>query len=154
MKAFLIIGLLVLFVSFGSGCGALKVASKGVAKTAKVTASTISKGAKVLTYPFSALRKRGTITGVASWYGDKYHGRLTANGETYNQFKLTAAHRTLPFNTLLKVTNLKNGKSVLVRVNDRGPFIRGRILDLSYAAAREIDMVEDGIQKVNIKIMQ
>ena len=84
---------------------------------------------------------RTTETGIASWYGYPYHGRRAANGEIYDMEKLTAAHRTLPFGTWVRVTNLTNSKTVDVRITDRGPFIDGRIIDLSKAAAREIDQV-------------
>lgn len=91
--------------------------------------------------------------GIASWYGRKYHRRRTASGERYDMFALTAAHRTLPFGTVLKVTNLENGRTVNVRVNDRGPFVKGRIIDLSLAAARKIDMETAGIVRVRIEII-
>ena len=91
--------------------------------------------------------------GVASWYGDPYHGRRTSNGEIYNKYALTAAHRTLPFDTEVKVNNLENGKSVKVRINDRGPFVKDRIIDLSYAAAQEIDMVGPGSAKVRLDVL-
>ena len=96
----------------------------------------------------------GTITpnrGVASWYGPKFHGRKTANGEVYNMYDLTAAHRTLPFGTLVQVTNVSNGLQVQVRINDRGPFIKNRIIDLSYTAARKIDMIGSGTAPVQLK---
>ena len=99
------------------------------------------------------IQTSGTLTGTASWYGGSFHGRMTANGETYNMYELTAAHKTLPFGTLLRVTNLSNQKKMFVRVNDRGPFIPGRILDLSYGAARELGMVESGIKRVKIEIL-
>lgn len=89
--------------------------------------------------------------GVASWYGVPFHGRRTSNGEVYDMNLLTAAHRTLPFNTVVRVTNLANGRKVDVRVNDRGPFVEGRILDLSLGAAREIDMVASGIARVRLE---
>ena len=92
-------------------------------------------------------------TGLASWYGRKFHGRLTANQETYNMYKLTAAHKSLPLPAYIKVFNHNNGKSVTVRVNDRGPFVKGRIVDLSYAAAKEIDMVEAGLAPVTIEVI-
>ncbi|MBI5281774.1 MAG: septal ring lytic transglycosylase RlpA family protein [Candidatus Solibacter usitatus] len=92
-------------------------------------------------------------TGVASWYGDPYHGRSTANGETYDMELLTAAHRTLPFGAVLRVTCLSNRKSVTVRVNDRGPFVDGRIIDLSRAAAREIDLIRPGTAKVRLDLL-
>ena len=90
--------------------------------------------------------------GVASWYGGKFHGRLTANGEVFNTHELTAAHKQLPFNSLVTVTNLANGRSVQVRINDRGPFVDGRIIDLSYAAAVELDMIKTGTAPVQLKV--
>jgi rare lipoprotein A len=92
-----------------------------------------------------------TETGLASWYGSRHHGKRTASGEIFNQDKFTAAHRTLPWDTRVKVTNLANGKSVEVRINDRGPFSKGRIIDLSRAAARSLGMVEQGITTVRIE---
>jgi rare lipoprotein A len=92
-------------------------------------------------------------TGIASWYGYPYHGRRTASGEIYDMEKLTAAHRTLPFGTWVEVTNLDNHKRVRVRITDRGPFVEGRIIDLSLAAAREIDMVRAGIVKVRVQVV-
>ncbi len=92
-----------------------------------------------------------TRKGLASYYADSYEGKTTANGEVYRQGKITAAHKTLPFGTKVEVTNLSNNKSVVVRINDRGPFIRGRIIDLTKAAAREIDMVGAGVAKVKIR---
>lgn len=94
-----------------------------------------------------------TIKGVASWYGPGFHGRRTANGEVYDQNLMTAAHRHLPFGALVKVTNLENGREVLVRINDRGPFIAGREIDLSYRAAQALDMVEDGVVPVRIDLI-
>jgi rare lipoprotein A len=94
-----------------------------------------------------------TETGIASWYGVPYNGRRSANGEVYDMEKLTAAHRSLPFDTWVEVTNLANRKSVDVRITDRGPFVKGRIIDLSLAAAREIDMVAAGTVRVRIKVI-
>src|SRR6266851_5282505 len=91
-----------------------------------------------------------TETGIASWYGVPYHGRRAANGEIYDMEGFTAAHRTLPFDTWVRVKNLSNAKTVDVRIQDRGPFIDGRIIDLSRASAREIDMIGPGITKVNL----
>jgi len=90
---------------------------------------------------------------VDSWYGVPYHGRRAANGEIYDMYKLTAAHRTLPFETVVRVTNLKNGKHVDVRITDRGPFVEGRIIDLSLGAARELDMVGAGIAPVRLVLV-
>ncbi|HUP58925.1 MAG TPA: septal ring lytic transglycosylase RlpA family protein [Thermoanaerobaculia bacterium] len=92
--------------------------------------------------------------GLASWYGQEFAGRTTANGEIFDPEILTAAHRTLPFGTLVRVTNVRSGGSVVVRINDRGPFIESRIIDLSYAAAKEIDMVEIGITPVRIEVVR
>jgi len=92
--------------------------------------------------------------GTSSYYGKKFHKRPTANGEIFNMYKLTAAHRVLPLGTIVRVTNLTNGRWVKVKVNDRGPFIEGRILDLSFAAALELEMVEAGTAKVMIEILE
>jgi rare lipoprotein A len=92
-------------------------------------------------------------TGVASWYGNKFHGRKTASGERYNQNKMTAAHKTLPFGTRVRVKNLDNGKNVVVTINDRGPFKKGRVIDVSRAAAKKLGMINSGIAKVNIKVV-
>jgi rare lipoprotein A len=89
--------------------------------------------------------------GTASYYADQFHGRKTANGEKFNMHELTAAHRFLPFGTRVKVTNLNNGKDVIVRINDRGPYVKGRIIDLSIGAAREIGIVKSGIVKVKLE---
>lgn len=88
--------------------------------------------------------------GIASWYGGKFQGRTTANGEIFDTNKFTAAHKSLPFGTMVKVTNLENGRTTIVRINDRGPFIPGRIIDLSRAAAMEIGMTGRGIARVRI----
>lgn len=121
--------LALLLVIFVAGCGGKKV------KTAKPP------------------RIGSTETGVASWYGPPYHGRRAANGEVYDMEKLTAAHRTLPFNTWVRVRNLLNERTVDVRIQDRGPFIGGRIIDLSKAAAREIEMLGPGVTKVRLTII-
>jgi rare lipoprotein A len=94
-----------------------------------------------------------TEEGIASWYGVPYHGRKAANGEIYDMYKLTAAHRTLPFDTIVRVTNEKNGKQVDVRITDRGPFVEGRIIDLSLGAARMLDMVGMGIAPVRLTLV-
>ncbi|HDP94235.1 MAG TPA: septal ring lytic transglycosylase RlpA family protein [Candidatus Aminicenantes bacterium] len=92
-----------------------------------------------------------TMEGTASWYGEKFHGRRTANGEIYDMHLLTAAHKTLPFHTLVRVTRLDSGRTVMVRINDRGPFVAGRIVDLSFAAARRLGMTEDGTAVVRLE---
>lgn len=92
-------------------------------------------------------------TGVASWYGPNFHGKTTSNKEIYDMHDLTAAHKSLPFGTYVVVTNLNNGKSVTVRINDRGPFVKDRIIDLSYAAAKAVDMVGTGTAPVRLEIL-
>jgi rare lipoprotein A len=92
-----------------------------------------------------------TETGKASYYADKFQGRKTANGETFKQSKKTAAHKTLPFGTMVKVKNLANGRSVKVRINDRGPFVKGRTIDLSKRAAKKINLVNAGVADVEIR---
>ena len=92
--------------------------------------------------------------GQASYYGKQFHGRTTANGEKYNMYALTAAHKTIPFNSLIKVTDKATGKQVIVRVNDRGPFVKGRVLDLSLGAAREIDMIKKGVADIEIEVIR
>lgn len=92
--------------------------------------------------------------GISSWYGKKFHGRKTSNGETYNMYAMTAAHKTLPIPSYLQVTNLDNGKSVVVRVNDRGPFHDNRIIDLSYAAASKLGFAQNGTGKVELRAIE
>ena len=92
--------------------------------------------------------------GYASWYGPDFHGRLTASGEIYDQFKMTAAHRLLPLGSVVRVTNAMNGRQVVVVINDRGPFVRGRLIDLSYAAAEQLGAVEQGTLPVLIEVVQ
>src|SRR5262245_7572261 len=95
-----------------------------------------------------------TETGVASWYGHPYHGRQAANGEIYDMEQLTAAHRTLPFDTWVRVENLSNRKTIDVRITDRGPFVGGRIIDLSHAAARAIDLIGPGTARVRVEVVR
>lgn len=90
-------------------------------------------------------------TGTASFYGSRHHGKRTASGEPFDQHGLTAAHRTLPFGTRVQVTNLKNDRSVIVRINDRGPHTRGRLIDLSKAAAQQLDMIRSGTARVRVQ---
>jgi rare lipoprotein A len=92
--------------------------------------------------------------GQASWYGGHFHGRETASGETYDKEAMTAAHPRLPFGTIVKVTNEKNGWSCNVRINDRGPFAKGRIIDVSEAAARQLGMIGDGVAPVSVRVVK
>jgi rare lipoprotein A len=93
-------------------------------------------------------------TGIASWYGGPYHNRRGSNGEVYNMHAMTAAHRTLPLGSIVRVTNVKTGRSTLVRITDRGPFVEGRVLDLSQAAAKRIDLLQAGVAMVRIEVMR
>jgi rare lipoprotein A len=99
---------------------------------------------------FAGVGEAKTLTGMASYYKS---GKLTANGERYNPHGLTAAHKTLPFGTKVRVTNLKTGRSVVVRINDRGPFIRGRIIDLSLGAARAVGLHKSGVARVKVAVL-
>jgi len=92
--------------------------------------------------------------GIASWYGPGFHGNLTANGETYDMYGVSAAHKTLPFGTIVRVIELDTRRSMVVRINDRGPFVEGRIIDLSKGAAEELGIVDKGITKVGLRIIR
>jgi rare lipoprotein A len=100
---------------------------------------------------FSAFLSEEPQTGYASYYGKKFHGRRTASGEKYHREKYTAAHRTYPFGTIVRVTHLQNNREVLVKINDRGPHVRGRIIDVSYIAAQELDILAAGHARVKIE---
>ncbi len=91
--------------------------------------------------------------GIASWYGDDFHGWVTANGEIYDMYALTGAHRTLPLGTMVRVTNVVNGRQVTIRTNDRGPYVKGRVLDLSYRAAQELNMIREGVSAVYLEVV-
>ena len=95
-----------------------------------------------------------TEEGIASWYGHPYHGRVAANGEVYDMEKMTAAHRTLPFNTWVRVYDLDNNRTTEVRITDRGPFVGGRIIDLSHAAARELELIGPGVARVRVEVIR
>jgi len=97
--------------------------------------------------------KKNIETGKGSWYGKKFQGRLTASGEPFNMYDLTAAHKTLPFNTMVEVTNLRNNRKVIVRINDRGPYAKGRIIDLSYLAAKKLGYANKGVAKLKLRVL-
>ena len=97
---------------------------------------------------------RNEMEGIASWYGSDFHGKLTSSGEIYNMYDMTAAHKTLPLGTVVKVNNLENGKSVEVRINDRGPYVRGRIIDLSKAAEQSLGIGGNGTARVHLDIVK
>lgn len=102
---------------------------------------------------FCAFSQTETASGTASYYSNEFQGRKTASGEKYDKNKFTAAHRTYPFGTKLKVTNITNGKSVVVTVNDRGPYSKQRLIDLSYAAAKQLDIIRQGVAQVHIEVV-
>jgi hypothetical protein len=115
--------------------------------------SDLRRGGTSTDYPASKMKRSATRYGIASWYGGKFHGRLTSNGETYNMYAHTAAHRTMPFGTVVRVTNMRNGRATIVRINDRGPFVAGREIDLSYRAAGDLGMIQAGIERVRIETL-
>jgi len=108
---------------------------------------------EIISIPANA-QPLSTEMGKASWYGAPYHNRMGSNGKVYNMHAMTAAHRTLPLGSIVRVTNVKTGHSVLLRITDRGPFVEGRILDLSYAAAKRLDVWQPGIADVKVEVMQ
>ena len=99
-------------------------------------------------------RQGQVLMGISSFYGPDFHGKLTANGEVYDMYGRTAAHKTLPLNTIIRVTNLANGTAIIVRVNDRGPYVAGRMLDLSYGAAKKLGFVSQGTTRVKVVIIE
>ena len=99
-------------------------------------------------------KHRKTMKGVSSFYAEDFHGKLTANGEIYDMYGLTAAHKTLPLNTIVRVTNTSNNKSLILRINDRGPYVKGRILDCSYGAAKKLGFVNDGTTDVKVEVIE
>ena len=100
------------------------------------------------------VKHRKVMTGISSFYAEDFHGKLTANGEVYDMYGVTAAHKTLPLNTICRVTNLSNDKSLILRINDRGPYIKGRILDCSYGAAKKLDFINQGTTNVKIEVIE
>ena len=100
------------------------------------------------------VKHKKRMVGISSFYAEDFHGKLTANGEIYDMYGLTAAHKTLPLNTVARVTNLENGKSLILRINDRGPYIVGRMLDCSYGAAKKLDFIKQGKTKVQVDIIE
>ena len=120
--------------------------------TGQTHLSTKSKASK--TSKNKNVKHRKIMNGVSSFYAEDFHGKLTANGEVYDMYGLTAAHKTLPLNTVCRVTNLANNKSLILRINDRGPYVQGRILDCSYGAAKKLDFINQGTTNVKIEVME
>ena len=102
----------------------------------------------------STAKSKKILTGISSYYGEDFHGKLTANGEVFDMYGLTAAHKTLPLNTIVRVTNLENKKSLILRINDRGPYVKGRMLDCSYGAALKLGFIGNGTTKVKVEVIE
>ena len=123
----------------------------------KTAGNSINKKKSILLRSSRKINKnkyKSELSGSTSWYGPNFHGKLTANGEVYDMYGITAAHKSLPLNTIARVTNLDNGKSIILRINDRGPYIDNRILDCSFGAAKKLGFVGDGTAPVKIEIME
>lgn len=141
------------------GCGEKKRVATRVPPPPSISTGSTSSRATATEPPAEVDVYAGRVplfveTGMASWYGPPYHNRKAATGEIYDMHQLTAAHKTLPLNSIVRVTNVANGKSVIVRINDRGPFIGTRIIDLSYAAAHEIETWRAGVAKVRVEVLE
>lgn len=154
----LFLALLFLGVLLASGCASVRSYERGNEGPSPPSGSESRPRSKPYTirgttyYPYETA-DGFSQTGMASWYGPSFHGKKTANGERFNTNALTAAHKELPFNTMVKVTNLANGRSTTVRINDRGPFAKNRIIDLSKKAAQEIGMIQSGTARVRIEAL-
>ena len=148
-----LINLFLVTLIFTIGCSSspryVKGSSPKYSKPNKASKSTPSKrGAK------TNKKHRKIMKGVSSFYAEDFHGKLTANGEVYDMYGVTAAHKTLPLNTVCRVTNLSNDRSLILRINDRGPYIKGRILDCSYGAAKKLDFIRQGTTEVKIEVIE
>ena len=128
-----------------------KKTSKTAPKKKKVKSKAIFIDPKTVN---TNVKHKKRMVGISSFYAEDFHGKLTANGEIYDMYGLTAAHKTLPLNTVARVTNLENGKSLILRINDRGPYVGKRILDCSYGAAYKLDFVKEGTAKVKIEVIE
>ena len=134
----------------------------GCSSSPRYTKGTVSKSTKIKKKVKSSssssksnnVKHRKVMTGISSFYAEDFHGKLTANGEVYDMYGVTAAHKTLPLNTICRVTNLANDKSLILRINDRGPYIKGRILDCSYGAAKKLDFIQQGTTNVKIQVIE
>lgn len=148
LKPFLII----IFLMLGTACAAPRGPDLGLYSKLPATQRPYNLN-NIWYYPIPTAE--GYIEeGIASWYGKKFHGRLTSNGEIFDMYKISAAHKTLPINTTVKVTNLRNNKTLLTRINDRGPFVAGRIIDLSFKAAEMLAIVNAGTAEVRIEAVR
>ncbi len=137
-------GILICLIMVGMACS----------NAPRYTTTEVKRKSKKPSSSLSTKAHQKVLYGVSSYYGPDFHGKLTANGEVYDMYGLTAAHKTLPLNTIVRVTNLDNNKSLILRINDRGPYIAGRILDCSYGAAVKLDFVSKGTTKVKIEVIE
>jgi len=144
--------LLIFLLVFLCGCASAPRYTTG--PTNLSTKSKASKTSNNKTSKNNKVKHRKIMNGVSSFYAEDFHGKLTANGEVYDMYGLTAAHKTLPLNTVCRVTNLVNNKSLILRINDRGPYVQGRILDCSYGAAKKLDFINQGTTNVKIEVME
>lgn len=154
LPPFVALTIIVFMFSF-TGCSQKKPTYNKTKYTSKARHRATMRTYKVRgrTYSPTSVGVNDTMRGVSSWYGPNFHGKQTSNGERYNMHAMTAAHKTWPMDTMVRVDNLKNGKSVTVRINDRGPFVRGRIIDCSYAAGKSIGLDKSGIAPVKITVL-
>ena len=151
---FLLSFLLVLpLVLMTSGCSQRKYTPTGHTSAARHKATMRTYRVRGKTYRPTFVGVNDTMRGISSWYGPNFHGKQTSNGERYNMHGMTAAHKTWPMDTMVKVHNLKNGKSVVVRINDRGPFVSGRVIDCSFAAGKAIGLDKTGIAPVKLTVL-
>lgn len=150
--------ILVLFLIFITGCSETKFVINGMKKINSYTEKSnykIGNPYKINgQWFYPEVNYEYDEIGIASWYGPNFHGKKTANGETFNQYKVSAAHKTLPLPSIVMVTNLENNRSLVIRINDRGPFVKGRIIDLSKKAAEKLRILKKGTAKVRVKVLE
>ena len=135
------------------GCASKKMPSTGYTSAARHKATMRTYKVRGRTYHPTYVRVGDTMKGIASWYGPNFHGKQTSNGEQYNMHAMTAAHKTWPMDTMVRVDNLDNGRSAVVRINDRGPFVKGRVIDCSYAAGKKLGLDKTGIARVKLTVL-
>lgn len=122
--------------------------------TQENSSSTPARSSKIIIHGSKNVKHKKLMVGISSYYAEDFHGKLTANGEVYDMYGLTAAHKTLPLNTIVRVTNLDNEKSLILRINDRGPYVKGRILDCSYGAAKKLGFLANGTTQVRVEVIE
>lgn len=151
-KTFFRLSMIFVFIIYG--CSSSPRYSTGSTKATSPRSKKSSKKISSVKSDKKRQKHRKIMNGVSSFYAEDFHGKLTANGEVYDMYGVTAAHKTLPLNTVCRVTNVENDKSLILRINDRGPYIAGRILDCSYGAAKKLDFINQGTTKVKIEVIE